>query len=139
ENVPDLSEGVVELRPGRDLLLAATGSSVSRALDVADALSGSLDVGVVDVFRLKPFPEQRIVEMAASYPWIATLEEHIVTGGLGTALVEALADRGIHKKLRRFGLPDSFCRICGDREYLHRRSGLDTATLVARLLDGPAH
>jgi transketolase len=136
EAVPDLNEGVAELRPGRDLLLAATGPLVVRALEVAGALSGALDVGVVDVFRLKPFPERRFLELAASYPCIATLEEHVVSGGLGTAVLEALADHGISKKVRRFGLPDQFCRICGDRDYLHGKSGLDAATLVARLRNG---
>jgi transketolase len=134
---PSLSEGLEVLRPGRDLLLAATGPMVRRAIEVADALwAHSVDAGVVDVFRLKPFPEGRFVELAASYSRIATLEEHFASGGLGSAVLEALADRGLSKNVRRFGLPDRFCRMCGDRDYLHRQNGLDTATLVARLLDG---
>lgn len=137
EAVPDLSEGLAVLREGRDLLLAATGALVRRALEVADALSGaSVDIAVVDVFRLKPFPERRFVELAASYPRIATLEEHIVSGGLGSAVLEVLAEHELPRKVQRFGLPDCFCRICGDRKYLHRETGLDAATLVARLLEG---
>src|SRR5208337_3382450 len=65
---PELSEGLAVLRPGRDLLLAATGPMVLRAMEVAEALSArSIDVGVVDVFRLKPFPEHRFVELAKSF------------------------------------------------------------------------
>jgi len=135
ETVPTPDDGIAPLRPGRDLLLAATGSMVARALEVAAALSGSLDVGVVDVFRLKPFPEQRFVELAAPYPSIATLEEHIVSGGLGTAVLEAISGHGMYKNVRRLGLPCTFCRICGDREYLQRQCGLDTASLVARILE----
>lgn len=134
--VPDVSEAIVELRQGRDLLLAATGPFVARALEVAAALSDVLDVGVVDIFRLKPFPERRFLELATPYPCIATLEEHIVSGGLGSAVLEVLAENGILKKVRRFGLPDRFCRICGNRDYLHRECGLDTASLVARLREG---
>jgi transketolase len=135
---PELSEGLAVLRPGRDLLLAATGPMVRRAIEVADALSASsVDAGVVDVFRLKPFPERRFVDLAASCSHVATLEEHFASGGLGTSLLEALADRGLPRNVRRFGLPDRFCRVYGDRDYLHRESGLDAATLVARLLEGP--
>jgi transketolase len=135
---PDLSEGLAVLRPGRDLLLAATGPMVGRAMEVAEVLSArSVDAGVVDVFRLKPFPERRFVELATSFSRIATLEEHFISGGLGSAVLEALADHDLPRNVRRFGLPDRFCRVCGDRDYLHRESGLDAATLVARLLEGP--
>jgi transketolase len=91
---PELSEGLAVLRPGRDLLLAATGPTVRRAMEVADALSAcSVDAGVVDVFRLKPFPERRFVELATSFSRIATLEEHFASGGLGSAVLEALGTR----------------------------------------------
>jgi transketolase len=134
---PELKEGLAVLRPGRDLLIAATGPMVRRALEVADALSShAVDTGVVDVFRLKPFPEQRFVDLAEPFSRIATLEEHLTSGGLGSAVLEALADRGLPKNVRRFGLPDRFWRVCGDRDYLHRQCGLDAATLVARLLNG---
>ena len=131
--VPNLEQGYAELRRGRDVLLVATGSMVARALEVADALSGSLALGVADVFRIKPFPDRGLMDLLASYPRLATMEEHIAAGGLGSTLLEALAEHGIHKPVRRFGLPDRFCRICGDRDYLHRWSGLDTATLAAQL------
>lgn len=132
---PQLSDGLAVLLPGRDLLLAATGRMVRRAMEVASALrAASVDAGVVDIFRLKPFPESRFVELAASYTRIATIEEHFASGGLGTAVLETFADRGLSRNVRRFGLPDRFCRISGDRDYLHRESGLDAATLASRLL-----
>jgi transketolase C-terminal domain/subunit len=113
--------------------IAATGPMVRRAEEVAEALSArSVDAGVVDVFRLKPFPEQRFVDLAKSFSRIATLEEHFISGGLGSAVLEAMADYGLPGNVRRFGLPDRFCRVCGDRDYLHRECGLDAATLVAQ-------
>ena len=134
--LPDLNHGVALLRPGRDLLLAATGPMVPRALEAATALAAcSIDAAVVDVFRLKPFPARRFLELAAS-PRIVTLEEHFVCGGLGSAVLEALAECGVQKSVQRFGLPDRFCRACGDRAYLHAASGLDTATLVDGILNG---
>ena len=135
--LPDLNHGLALLRPGRHLLLAATGPMVPRALEVATALSAcSIDAAVVDVFRLKPFPQRRFLELAAALPRIVTLEEHFVSGGLGSAVLEALADSRAQKPVQRFGLPDRFCRACGDRAYLHAVSGLDAATLVAGILNG---
>ncbi len=135
--LPDLSEGLALLRPGRDLLLAATGPMVPRALEVVTALAAcSIDAAVVDVFRLKPFPARRFLELAAAFPRIVTLEEHFVSGGLGSAVLEALADGGVQRSVQRFGLPDRFCRACGDRAYLHVLSGLDAASLVDGILNG---
>ncbi len=135
----DLNEGLAVLRQGRDLLLAATGPMVRRAMEVAATLAPSgIDAGVIDVFRLKPFPERRVVELAATYPRIATIEEHFVSGGLGTAVLEALANHGLYRNLRRFGFPEGFQRICGDREHLHRRAGLDAQFLAAQLLTTPS-
>lgn len=132
---PALDEGLAVVRPGRDLLLAATGPMVRRALEVAEVLSASsVDAGVVDVFRLKPFPERDFVALVAACPQIATLEEHYASGGLGTAVLETLSDHGLARRVRRFGFPDGFCRVAGDRDYLHGRGGLDTASLVSRLL-----
>lgn len=137
EAPPDLRAGLAVLRRGKDLLLVATGSMVRRALEVAEALATfSVDAGVVDVFRLKPFPEELLVEQAASYPRIATIEEHFASGGLGSAVLEAMADHGVQRSVRRFGLLNRFCRVCGDRDYLHRENGLDVATLVSRIREG---
>ncbi|MBI2841726.1 MAG: 1-deoxy-D-xylulose-5-phosphate synthase [Acidobacteria bacterium] len=132
----ELSQGLALLRTGRDLLIAATGRMVERAMEVADTLSASLvDTSVVDVFRLKPFPARRFLDLAESCPRIATLEEHSASGGLGTAILEVLADHGLTRSVRRFGLPDRFYHVCGDRDYMHKASGLDAAALAARLVD----
>jgi transketolase len=134
-DMPNVADGVGRLRSGSDVTIAATGSMVRRALEVADALAArGIEAGVIDVFRLKPFPDASLLQMVEGCDRMVTLEEHFVTGGLGSAVLELFADQGIGRCVQRFGFPDRFCYECGDRDYLHAVSGLDTATLAARIV-----
>ncbi|MNG40338.1 1-deoxy-D-xylulose-5-phosphate synthase [compost metagenome] len=54
---------------------------------------------------------------------IIAVEEHSVIGGLGSAVAEVLAESDSGAVLRRFALPDAFCREVGRHSYLLERSG----------------
>lgn len=127
---PDLQQGLTVLREGKDLCIIATGRMVLRALELAETLaSDSLDVGVVDLFRIKPINENLLHEIVSRYPYIATLEEHSIIGGLGSAILEALSNKGGSYPVLRFGISDKFCRTYGDREYLQKVNALDLESL----------
>lgn len=130
----DFSEGVNVLRPDGDICLIATGRMVSRALDVAEDMSKqSIDVGVVDLYQIKPLNADLILEAIGDSKYVATLEEHFITGGIGSAIAELLAETGLKCQFKRLGMPDSFVREYGSREYLHTRTCIDTES-VARTL-----
>jgi transketolase len=134
--IPALDEGMAVLRAGGRVAIAATGPMVRRALEVREVLAErGLESTVIDVFRLKPFPAARFSEAVQGCERVVTIEEHFASGGLGSAVLEAMSELGVGKPVRRFGLPDRFCYECGDRDFLHAVSGLDTATLAARMLE----
>lgn len=83
----------VELREGTDLTIVATGGILGNALAAAEALSKEgLSVGVVNIHTIKPLDETLIKKIAASTGKILTVEDHGVVGGLGSAVLEALAE-----------------------------------------------
>jgi transketolase len=132
---PDLHQGFAVLREGRDLCIVATGRMVPRACEVAEELARhSVEAAVVDMFRIKPIEERRFVEATSDYDLIVTLEEHSVIGGLGSAVLELFSNQGLSRRVVRFGIPDKFCRTYGDREYLRKVNGLDTASLAKGIL-----
>lgn len=132
---PDLSKGMTVVREGRDICIVATGRMVVRALELAEALARySLDIGVIDLFRLKPLNEELLFEMVNSYCQIVTLEEHFVTGGIGSIILEAFSSNGKSIPILRFGVPDKFCREYGDREHLQKVNGLDVEYLTNAIL-----
>lgn len=81
-------------RPGTDVTIAACGVEVAQALAAADLLAEKgISAEVIDVFSVKPLDEDVIVDSVAKTGHIVTCEEHMVYGGMGSAVAELLAQR----------------------------------------------
>ena len=125
----DFTRGLNVLRDGKDIFLVSTGKMVNTALKVAEELAGlSIDAGVIDLYRVKPINVEMLINSIGQAHCVATIEEHTIVGGIGSAIAEILAEQP--RQLLRFGLPDSFCRQYGSREYLHRLNRLDVDSIV---------
>jgi transketolase len=126
---------VRQVRAGRDAVIFSTGAILSEAIAAADELeSAGLRVRVIDVHTIKPLDLAGICSAARDCGHVFTLEEHVIAGGLGSAVAEASADAGISlKSFRRIGLEDSFPDVVGDQPYLRARYGLDAASVAAKI------
>src|SRR3990167_2979472 len=83
----------VELRDGRDLMIGASGAVVGEALRAAESLEAEgLSVGVLNLHTIKPIDADALHRAAAKCGRILTVEDHGVVGGVGGAVVEALAE-----------------------------------------------
>jgi transketolase len=97
-----------ELRAGSDLTIVAVGALVSRALSVAEELSGvGLSTRVLDFASVKPFDEPALLRAARDTGAILVLEEHSVLTGVG-ALVASTTSENYPVPVRRVGVPDLF-------------------------------
>ena len=131
----DFKAGFAVLRPGQQAQIVATGYMVHKALKVADLLKAAgLDVGVIDLFQL-PCDGDALVKQIKAAPKLFTLEEHFLPGGLGSAVLEMLADRGAALPVRRFGLgdPGTYSYVYGGRETIHASYGLAPDMIAAEI------
>lgn len=119
------------LRDGEDLLLLGVGPILGEALQAAEALSSSgLSVAVASLGGVKPLDGAFLGEMVRRFPRWLSLEEHGITGGLGSALLEWLAEHHPGSvTLRRLGVPDIFLHELGNQTYTRRQLGLDAQGL----------
>lgn len=119
------------VREGRDLTILSVGTMLAEALKAAEALAAEgRDIAVVDCRFIKPLDEATILARALQGP-IITLEENVLPGGFGAAVVELLQDRGVcSPKLHRLGLPDRFISH-GNKQNLWAQTGIDAAGIVA--------
>ncbi len=114
---------MIKLSEGQDAVIYATGSMVSVALKGAKKLADDgINVSVYDVHTIKPFDEETVIANK-DFPIILTIEEHCVTGGLGSAVAESLAGYNCHGRLVRMGTKDRYERA-GDYEYMLQVHGL---------------
>lgn len=131
----DLPIGKAEvLRTGKDVCFWAIGSMVQTALDAAELLEAQgISAGVVNMRFAKPLDVELLREHAQSYGKIITLEEGVLAGGVGSAILEELNENKFLEQceVRCFGIPDEFV-MHGDKKLLFRDLGLDTPTIAAK-------
>ena len=123
------------LREGKDVCLLAIGSMVQPALQVADALAtGGIQAGVVNLRFAKPLDKDLIMQAAATYGRLVTLEEGVLAGGVGSAVLELLNASGLLQEVQvlNLGIPDEFVPH-GDKKYLFRDMGLDNGSITEKI------
>jgi transketolase len=116
---------------GGDVALFASGMMLAPALAAAEVLGAAgVAVSVVHVPVIKPLDVATVTAAAARASAVVTAENHLVTGGLGSAVAEAVAEAGLGRRLRRVGLPDTFAEGARTGPYLFAKYGLSTQAVV---------
>jgi 1-deoxy-D-xylulose-5-phosphate synthase len=116
------------IRRGRRVALLAFGSMLKPALEAAEGVNAT----VADMRFVKPIDAGLIMELAESHDYLVTLEENVIAGGAGSAVLECLAEARIEKPLLQIGLPDRFVEH-GDPGVLLAHCGLDAPGVARRL------
>jgi 1-deoxy-D-xylulose-5-phosphate synthase len=116
------------LRQGKRVALLAFGSMVRPALEAAE----SIDATVADMRFVKPLDEALVSELAGTHDYLVTLEENVIKGGAGSAVLEYLASAKINKPVLQIGLPDHFVEH-GDPGVLLMHCGLNGEGVARRL------
>ncbi|RWM45513.1 transketolase C-terminal domain-containing protein [Mesorhizobium sp.] len=121
------------VRQGSQIGIISTGLMTAHALDAAAALEKQgVSVAVLHAPCIKPFDAKAVVEFARSVERLATLENHVVAGGLATLVAEVLFEAGVSQKLVRMGLPDEYIE-CGSPGYLMDKYGISSARIEQKL------
>ena len=127
----------IPMRAGGEVAILSTGVMTGRALAAAELLaSEGIDAGVLHLHTVKPIDRAAVLAWASRVRLLVTLEEHVLTGGLGSAVLETLSD-GMDRlpKVRRLGLPDAFTENYGSQDELLEHFGLQPAQIAAAVRD----
>ncbi|EKD50978.1 MAG: hypothetical protein ACD_62C00378G0002 [uncultured bacterium] len=114
-----------------DVLLCAIGSTVRDAVTAAKILEEqhSLSVGVINLRFAKPLDEGMITSLARNFRVLLTVEDGVVKGGVGSAILECLTENHMRVPVKCLGVPDAFVRHASQarqREFCH----LDAQSIV---------
>ena len=130
----EIGRGTV-LREGTDVLLLPIGNRVGPALAAAARLEvQGIDAAVINPRFLKPLDSDLIADWAARTGRVVTVEDNCVQGGFGSAVLEALNERGLHLPVRRLGYVDRFVEH-GPQAVLWQAAGIDADGIVRSALD----
>lgn len=121
------------LREGTDLTIVAIGSTVMPAVKAAEQLAEQgISAGVVNARFIKPLDADLILGQAkATGGRIVTVEENVLQGGFGSAVLELLQDNGMSQvKVKRLGIPDQYIEQ-GTQAQLRKDVGIDAEGIAA--------
>ncbi len=118
----------VRLKDGTDVDIWAAGTMAGPALEAAAVLEEEgVSAGVVNIASIAPFDEEALKDSTEKVPLIVTVEDGIVTGGIGEH-IKALAADGAARVIN-LGWPDKFIEH-GSQDELFRKYGLDKDSIA---------
>jgi len=114
------------VREGADVAIIAIGSSVYPSLDAAEMLAGEkIEATVVNSRFVKPLDRDLLCGIASSCKRVVTVEEHVLMGGFGSAVLELFEEEGLSGvTVKRVGIGDTFVEH-GTQAELRRIQGID--------------
>ena len=114
------------VREGDDILIVAVGNRVHPALAAAKTLEeNGISAAVINARFVKPLDTALILPLAERLGKVITVEDGVVMGGFGSAVLEALLDKGMTGvQVKRLGIPDAFVEH-GDTSQLYALCGCD--------------
>lgn len=129
DTLSELAIGEAQLRhQGQHIAILAWGSMVTPAVEVGRQLGAT----VVNMRFVKPLDTAMILAMAKSHKVLVTIEENVLSGGVGSAVNCFLQQQKILMPVLNIALPDAFIEQ-GTREELLSQCGLDTPKLLANI------
>jgi 1-deoxy-D-xylulose-5-phosphate synthase len=125
------------LREGSNIAIWALGPMVQEAVKLAARLEAEerVSVAVVNARFVKPLDRALLLSQAAVFPLLVTMEDHVLAGGFGSAILEALQDADCPCAVERIGWPDKFVEHGSSVDRLRAANGLAPDDIYRRVLD----
>ena len=123
------------VKEGGDVAIFALGKPAGAALEAAERLADfGIDCSVINPLFVKPLDVELILDTARKTHRIVTIEENVLAGGFGSAVLEVLSEAGLEDvSVHRIGMPDSFVEH-GTAEAQRHELYLDADGIVQQVL-----
>jgi len=125
-----------QLKAGKDLAVITIGTmahSAARAIEKVER-ENEISIAHYDMRFLKPLDTEMLHEIASNFKQIVTIEDGVINGGFGSAVLEFMADNNYKLNVKRLGINDTFVEH-GTPEQLYNMLGLDTEGIAKSLLE----
>ena len=125
-----------KVKSGSDVAILSIGHIGNYALTAAEQLEKEhkVDTAVYDMRFAKPIDEILLHEVFSKFDKVITLEDGCIMGGMGSAVLEFMADHGYSAKVTRLGIPDAIIEH-GSQDQLYAECGFDVNGIMKTALD----
>jgi 1-deoxy-D-xylulose-5-phosphate synthase len=124
-----------KIKEGKDIAIITIGPVGNEAVKAAEYIQKKMNINaaVYDLRFLKPIDKDLLHEIFRKFDKIITIEDNAITGGMGSAVVEFMADNDYTAKVKRLGVPDYFVQQ-GTVNELQRECGFDFDSIVNQVV-----
>jgi transketolase len=124
------------LKEGRNGAIIGIGVSVGMGIEIVEKLKRSgFDFKLISLHTLKPIDRIALLSELKDLKAVFTIEQHNVSGGLGSAVAEILMESGFKGLFKIFGFPDKYPLEIGDTKYLEKKCGFTPEEITKHILD----
>ncbi len=124
-----------KLRSGDELAILTIGHIGNYATEVCDRLEKlNINVAHYDLRFVKPLDEEMLHEVFSNFKKIITVEDGCLQGGVGSAVLEFMADHQYQAEVKRLGIPDRVVEH-GEQFELHRECGFDVEGIERAVIE----
>lgn len=125
-----------KLKDGKDIAIITIGpigNAAAKAIARAEK-EKKLSIAHYDLRFLKPLDEEMLHEVGKKFKRVITIEDGVIKGGMGSAVLEFMADNGYTPRIERMGIPDEFIEH-GTPKELYKLCGIDEEAIYNRLTE----
>jgi 1-deoxy-D-xylulose-5-phosphate synthase len=123
-----------KLRDGNDVAVLSIGPIGNEVIKAINSIGDKLSVAHYDMIYLKPIDEELLHEAGRRFKRIITVENGVIKGGLGSAVLEFMADNGYTPRVKRIGIPDAFIKQ-GTVPELFKLCGMDAGSIARTIME----
>jgi len=124
-----------KLKEGKDIAILSFGHPGNfAAAAIRELKNDGLNPGHYDLRFAKPLDEALLHEACSQYPKLVTVEDGTIKGGIGSAVLEFMAEHGYKNEVRILGIPDRLVEH-GTPKELHHECGYDTSSIADAVRD----
>jgi len=134
----EIGKAILLREPG-DGIFITTGVMTQKALEAADQLANDgIECGVLHMHTIKPIDIDALLSLIPKVKAVITVEEHIRSGGLGSAVLECCNDLipSHASKITRIGIPDRFSDKYGSQDELLEYWGITVESIKSAMQEG---
>jgi 1-deoxy-D-xylulose-5-phosphate synthase len=124
------------LKQGKDIAVLTIGTMATPAEKAIEKIEKEQNISIAhyDIRFLKPLDEVMLHDIEKKFKQIITIEDGVIQGGFGSAVLEFMSDNNYNIQVKRLGIPDNFVEH-GSPEELYHMLGLDAEGIAASILE----
>ncbi|MFM9985647.1 MAG: 1-deoxy-D-xylulose-5-phosphate synthase [Flavobacteriales bacterium] len=123
------------VRNGEDIAFLTIGPIGNYALKACEELEQQgINAALYDMRFAKPIDEMLLHEVFGKFKHVITVEDGCIQGGMGTAVLEFMADNGYNAQIKRLGIPDKYIEH-GTQDELYAECGYDVAAMISNAVE----